>query len=557
MKGRLATALSPRYAGVLAFALSVSMAVLGLFAYRAIREWQSSATLVAERRAQEAADLLANALRRDMRAVQASILSSQDWDELTVAPPYDVVQLVAIAFARYPYPELFFAWGDVPPAEPTVFFGRADRVPGWLPPSSDHGAFPVLVAREPDMGRRLMERIALDASYEHTYSIFDLHNGATPYQVVARLRYADAYRTRLSGVLGFMVNLDWAKEHYLRDLAGEVERVRSDAVRLSAVPQRVAADRALARAPLVRGQRSFPLLFFDPLSLAVTARPDLSREVWVAEAVLSDDGMRAASAGAQRALIITALAGAVFAVGLALAVNGVRVNAALVKRRVDFVSSVTHELKTPVATIRAAGETLITGRLASAEVSREYARLVVEQAKRLTRLVNNLLAYSRITDTTEGYSFEAHPLDVLVEESLRDWKWQLQNGGFDVTIDVPSDLPPVRADRTAFELLLDNLIANAIAYSTERRAIRIVARALDGAVMLEVADRGIGIPADELAQVTRRFFRGRRSNPGGSGLGLAIVERIITDHGGTLAFESVVDAGTTVRVTLPIEETDT
>jgi signal transduction histidine kinase len=75
-------------------------------------------------------------------------------------------------------------------------------------------------------------------------------------------------------------------------------------------------------------------------------------------------------------------------------------------------------------------------------------------------------------------------------------------------------------------------------------------------VTIEVADSGIGIPSDELRLVTRKFFRGRRSNPGGSGLGLAIADRIVAEHGGSLSIESTVDAGTTVLVTLPVMERD-
>jgi signal transduction histidine kinase len=274
----------------------------------------------------------------------------------------------------------------------------------------------------------------------------------------------------------------------------------------------------------------------------------------MAQALVVDDALRAVSLGAHRALIMISVTGAVFAIGLALTVQVFRANAALVKRRADFVSSVTHELKTPVATIRAAGETLMSGRVTGPDTSREYARLVVEQAKRLTRLLNNLLAYARITDTTEGYAFEPVNLETLAHESLRDWRWQLESGGFTVDIDVPPDVPSVRVDRTAFGLLLDNLVANAIGHSTHTRSIRISARRAPREVILDVADRGVGIPPDELALVTRKFFRGRGSIPGGSGLGLAIAERIVADHSGSLTIQSAVGAGTTVRVTLPIEE---
>jgi signal transduction histidine kinase len=102
-------------------------------------------------------------------------------------------------------------------------------------------------------------------------------------------------------------------------------------------------------------------------------------------------------------------------------------------------------------------------------------------------------------------------------------------------------------------LALGNLIDNAMRYSRERRELGIEA-SCDGKefVVLSVSDKGIGISEDEIPNLTRRFFRGRRADLGGTGLGLAIVDRIVTDHGGTLAFRSVVGTGTTVSVELPI-----
>jgi signal transduction histidine kinase len=301
----------------------------------------------------------------------------------------------------------------------------------------------------------------------------------------------------------------------------------------------------------VVGRRPLTLTFFDPLSLALNAPLEFAEEVWVAQAAVLPEALGVTTLTGTRVLWATALSAVVFVAGLALTVNGVRVNASLVRRRADFVSSVTHELKTPVAAIRAAGETMLSGRLTDEDAPREYARLVVEHAKRLSRLLDNLLAYARITDVTEGYSFEPVRLGPLVDESLRDFRWQLETGPFEVEIGIPADLPSVRGDRTALGLLLGNLVDNAIRYSRETRRIAISAVQDGASVSLTIADRGMGIPADEIAHVTKKFYRGRGSGSGGSGLGLAIAERIIADHGGSLTIRSEAGAGTSVRVTLP------
>jgi signal transduction histidine kinase len=142
-------------------------------------------------------------------------------------------------------------------------------------------------------------------------------------------------------------------------------------------------------------------------------------------------------------------------------------------------------------------------------------------------------------------------LSSIVQRSLQEFEPNLQRGQFTVTVDVPADLPLVRADPNALGLLLNNLIDNAIRYSRETRVLTITARSSDGRVILEVIDRGIGIAEDELARVTRKFFRGRGSVAGGSGLGLAIVDRIVADHGGTLSIRSRTGQGTTVSITIP------
>jgi signal transduction histidine kinase len=545
---------SPRLAGALAVSLLLSMAILGWLGYRAIRESQQSAIQLAHRRAQQSADLLATTLARDMRAVQSSILSSNDWNDAMLEPPYDVTQLVATAFARYPYPEAFFAWRSGRPSD-SVFFSRADRPPTWLTAPRARVAFPVLIAREPLIANALFDRIGAEAKREHRFAIFNLPIKDSTYQVVARLHYGDAFRHRLDAVFGFMVNLDWAKQHYLQDFAKEVERIAgTDASVVLTImdDDQGSADASGKVVPV--GRRPFSLTFFDPLSLALNAAGDFGSDLWIAQAEVVPDTLGAATIGSSRTLWITVLAGLVFVVGLALTVNGVRVNTSLVRRRADFVSSVTHELKTPVAAIRAAGETVLSGRLTDNDAPREYARLVVEHAKRLARLVDNLLAYSRITDVTEGYSFEPVNMRELVNDSLRDFRWQLQSGGFEVAIHLPEDLPPLWGDRTALGLLLSNLVDNAIRYSRDSRQITISAAQAGHTVRFEVVDRGIGIPSNELGHVTRKFFRGKRSGSGGSGLGLAIAERIVIDHHGSLFIESDPEGvGTKVSVVIPAE----
>ena len=178
--------------------------------------------------------------------------------------------------------------------------------------------------------------------------------------------------------------------------------------------------------------------------------------------------------------------------------------------------------------------------------------MVVQEAKRLGQLIDNLLAYSRVTDVTEVYSFQPLSPNEIIGAALREFSTQLAEGQFEFHIDVEPDLPSVRADRTAIGLTLTNLVDNAIRYAGTSRFLRLAAHHRGNAVVFEVEDKGQGIAPEDVPNVTRRFFRGRGAATGGSGLGLAIAQRIVADHHGTLHVTSALGSGTTVSVTLPV-----
>jgi signal transduction histidine kinase len=219
--------------------------------------------------------------------------------------------------------------------------------------------------------------------------------------------------------------------------------------------------------------------------------------------------------------------------------------------RSDFVSTVTHELKTPIATIRAAAETWSQNRLSGVDTFQSYGRLVVNEAKRLSRLVENLLAYARITDVAQVYAFEPLPVGILFKDIQQEFEAQLDESGFDLHINLPPDIGPVRGDRLALRLLFDNLIDNAIRYTRAERHIQLSAERSAATITIHVSDSGIGIPPEEIPFVTQKFVRGRGAPSGGSGLGLAIAARITRDHDGTLTIRSALGQGTTVSVSLP------
>jgi signal transduction histidine kinase len=545
-----------RFSGPIAVALCVSAAVLVWIGYRSVREWQRAAGAAAMGRAQTAADLLQSAITRDMRGL-LQVVATTDRHELAEGEPIDLLPVLGSAFARYPYPEAFFSWKNAATPASVTFFTRVDRVPTWLSLDTARTLTPVAFATEPALARRLLERVGQDATLCRRLSAFDIQVGDVPYQAVAAIFYGTARCDHVTGVVGFLVNLAWVRRVYFHDLTEQIAHLDGNpsSERLLVLDEQnaiVAGGAEEVPLPGTLAARAFTLAFFDPLTVELDPPLDLRLPTWTAAAVASDDpALVAAEEGAKKTLVIDAAMSFVLLTALVVTARAARASADLAEMRSEFVSAVTHELKTPIANIRAINETLASGR-GSEEMSRDYAELAINETKRLSRLIDNLLAYAKINDVTDAYVFESVSLDALARGALAELAGQLTQASFSIDVDIPQDLPDVRADPTALGLALSNVIDNAIRYSTDTRHLRIAASRQAAGVQLVISDRGSGIPVEELPRVTRKFFRGRAARSGGSGLGLAIVDRIVTAHGGTLEIRSQLGVGTTVSVTLPL-----
>jgi two-component system phosphate regulon sensor histidine kinase PhoR len=543
----------------LAALIFCGLCALAWFGYRATDQWQRSAALLADHRGREAADLLTRALMRDMSGVQTSILNNPEQNRHAFDPPYEANDLVALAFARYPYPEFFFGW--TPSSGGAVMFARTDRLPPWITATEKADVYPVEVRHDPPEIAALRQRVESDIARRRRYSVFDTSIGGTRYQIVALLAYEGTTRERLDRVFGIAVNLQWARNHYFNDILQQVAQIAGNG---SATSYAVIDERGRRIAGTLdpsaqetTATRAFPLLFFDPTLIAVDPPADLTQRSWtVATSAAGDPTFVLAARGARRSLLVVGAGVALLAFSLIATARAARASAAVAMVRADFVATVTHELKTPLSTIRAVGETLVRGRVKTDQDLNRYAHLLVREERRLTRLVNNLLAYSRVTDVTEVYSFEAFDPATLITEAVQGFRRQLTDSEVRLDVDVPPNVPAVRADRTAIVLALDNLIDNAIRHSGETRTVFVRAAAAAEHVRFDVIDQGVGIPADDLPQVRRRFVRGSTARGPGSGLGLAIVSRIAADHGGALEITSEVGQGTTATLIIPKAATE-
>ncbi|HUT35384.1 MAG TPA: HAMP domain-containing sensor histidine kinase [Planctomycetota bacterium] len=224
----------------------------------------------------------------------------------------------------------------------------------------------------------------------------------------------------------------------------------------------------------------------------------------------------------------------------------------------DFVSNVSHELKTPLALIRMFAETLEMGRAKTPEKVREYYRIIMRESERLTHLINNVLDFSRIDSGRKTYDLRLDDLADVVSDTLRAYSYELDKQGFTVETDIADEVPETLLDRNAIALALLNLLSNAVKYSAADKWIRVACGERNGALAVEVTDRGIGIPRADLENVFEKFYRGRDERvraTRGSGLGLAIVQHSVEAHGGTIAVASEEGQGSTFTLTLPIRKT--
>jgi len=235
----------------------------------------------------------------------------------------------------------------------------------------------------------------------------------------------------------------------------------------------------------------------------------------------------------------------------------VTVRLAYAERRQNFVSAVSHELKTPLTAIRMYGEMLRDGLVSNEEKRQHYYEVITNESERLTRLVNNVLELSKLERRDRSLSPVAGPLLPVLEEAREVVTPHAADEGFAIDLDVAADLPDAIYDRDALLQVLFNLIDNAVKYSksAQTREILLRARQKDDVVEISVSDQGPGVSEAHLKHIFEPFYRAeaeltRRSR--GTGIGLALVRGLIESMGGSVRGENGADGGFVVRLTLPV-----
>jgi len=242
----------------------------------------------------------------------------------------------------------------------------------------------------------------------------------------------------------------------------------------------------------------------------------------------------------------------ILAAGLLLG-QAVRRQMRLARMKTDLVTTVSHELKTPLTSTRLLVETLLEDDVPP-PTAREYLKMIAGENLRLTRLVDNFLTFSRIEGSRQRFDFaEIRPADV-VESAVLSLRERVHAGACRLEVEVSPDLPMLHADHDALVTVLVNLLDNAGKYAPTDTHIKVRAYSQNGRVVFAVADNGIGIAPREHKRIFHRFYQVDRRlarETGGCGLGLSIVDFIVRAHGGNVEVRSALGAGSTFSVFLP------
>jgi signal transduction histidine kinase len=387
---------------------------------------------------------------------------------------------------------------------------------------------------EPDRERGYLRRLELArALQEHFRASPSLREGETSSSAFTyKARPYQVFYSRLTpeALVGLDVNLAWVENLLLPQVSADAGLSRGHIARVE--------HRGSGKAGPVQAGIPFQGLFsFWELSL--TAAPT---------------GPAGSSPGRDVVIFAgsTVLVLAVLALGVVLLLRDVSRETQLNRLRSDFVSGVSHELKTPLTLIRLYTETMLDEEQFRPEERKGFHQIILRESERLTHLIERALDFGRIERREKQYHLEEGNLAPFIAQTIQVYGEYLKRRGFSVETNLAPAVPAVAFDADAVAQAVVNLLDNAAKYSGDSKFVGVRLLAEDSAVVFEVADRGIGIPAEEREKIFQQFYRsGTRSGKGGYGLGLYLVKHIMDAHGGRIEVQSEAGHGSRFRLVFP------
>ena len=527
---------------VLAIMATIGAAGLVLyFQYRAITTLQSQTQVIVRQISEQAAADIADELRRALAGPVLDTLTAVSQPDLRAGRFDLVAQQYKKGLEAYPHVDRFVAWSTeteaTTPGE-ALFFGRDGRFD-----------------RDPALGRAIFELARRHAPDQHIYVAADDVGPDQRRQVLLRVFWTDAQRLEYFAVLGLVVDPSTMPTH----LFAEPQRTKLDALlarRAGDAPLRLRVTDEHGRlvygnvnAGTVSGRVAFPMLFYPANEVQARMSGKVAPRPWAIEVGAPE--LTGAVAGVSQSYWPTLLSVALMLVALSLTVQAHRRSSELAEMQTEFVAHVSHQLKTPLSLLSAATETLQMDRIRSPEKLAEYLDTIRAEAARLSTLVQRVLEFSRVQQQ-RNYEFEHVDFGALTRETVDAFAHGLSRHHvmFDVHLDGPG--PYVRADPAALEQVLANLLDNAVKYSGPIKEITVRVWAERSLAIVEIADRGVGVPVADQARIFERFYRApSAAHRPGFGLGLPIVRELVHAHGGRVNMTSVPGVGSTFRVSLP------
>ena len=227
----------------------------------------------------------------------------------------------------------------------------------------------------------------------------------------------------------------------------------------------------------------------------------------------------------------------------------------VLKIKSDFVSSVSHEFKTPLTSIRTLIERLQSGKVNDNAKMNQYFSVIAQDTDKLTRLVGNILDFSKIEEGKREFDFEETDVAQLVSSLIQDFRKDELLKDFSIQSFIQEDIPQLSVDGEALSQALNNLLDNAVKFSPDKKEIEVHLSKDEENIILEVKDNGIGISPDDLDKIFDKFYQGKnaiRQTVKGAGLGLTLVKHTVESHGGRVSIKSKVGEGSRFSLIFPI-----
>jgi signal transduction histidine kinase len=549
-----------RFAAGLAFVVAIPVAVLFYFQFKSLDDIEETSSIVLRQLSRDTADSLTREIEESLKRPHIDLLLRPGRESRLNPPDFGWLDTVfAEGMAASEFIEELWLWSENGSGYENRFL-VFDRASLQTQPADSDRRFhesPTRYSQIVPMARKLgAERRAIVA-FPTTI------NGRKKY-VQLQLGFEGINRERVTRLLGFMVDAEELRTKYFpakiqARLANVQQPIGFPPLELymtDGTGQPITSSGEPPTSTVFVDERTFPLVFFDRELLEYAAPYEQSRETWRVRTGYGPQTIPeivTANTRPQMALMIVlalVMAGGVFFVASAAA-REVRV----AELKSNFVASVSHDLKTPLALIQLFAETLELGRVRNSERAHEYYRIINTEARKLTRLIENILDFSRMEAGLRPYRTAPADIGAVARQVLDDMASQFNQMQFDVRLEVDPDLPAVPVDEDAVEQAIENLLTNAMKYSGEARQIDVHVGRANSHLCVSVKDRGIGISRREQKKIFRKFYRvdrGLGGGPQGCGLGLAIVDHTMRGHGGFVRVDSEPDHGSTFTLHFPI-----